>query len=1569
MQKSAFLFLLLLLSHAALYSQQDISMQNVIPPSPEATAIAKYGAYPIGSYTGRPDITIPIYEIKVGTMSVPITLSYDATGIRVNDMASWVGQNWSLNAGGMISQMVVGRPDINTSTGLDAVPPRAADIVNNTTYFDYLQSLVDGDMAAPAHPDPGPDKFFYSVNGKSGSFVLDRNRNILQIPKTSFKISITAPLAGTTPSFTIIDESGVTYIFSDLESTETYNYSYQGTSPNASASGSVYSKQNTAYYLSEMVSPEGEHIYFTYENGLTATRDDMYDESYGDNWTVNNTIPSKSNTHFYIWNGVQRVVTIPRLKTISFPNGKLEFSRVTDRQDDAGLTSASRLDEITVYQKNQKNANSYTKLRSFKFVQGYYYSTATYGQYSGIGNQTVDRYRLRLDELKIRDAEGDDVSSYQFKYNSTQPPPKTSCSQDWWGYYNGQYSNTTLVPTTTIPDGNGGSLSIGGADRSCDTGFMKAGILETIVYPTGGYTTFETEAHELLELYSNVSQSNSATALGQVSAENNVVSTFTTSSSVEAGSGTLNISISPYSGTDQMPFVKIKNVSTGQEQTYTAPGNTSGNSTWYSTVITYDFSANTTYQLTAFCYVNQANATANIDAAYTETVYNPHTVPVGGLRIQSIKNYNSDSTLAYEENYRYGENENGAGVYVGIPTNTYGYTRSITACIPLSDIVDGCGTASGSKSVFGGGALFDQALIQGSPVVYTSVAKYYGNPNSNSGKTVYNYGTADQQAVQTIPVELANNQGIAIINDTWKKGQLIYQDDFRRNADSTYTLVQESQNSYNIVYTDTTYGLLAQTKFDRQTLCSTCTPNFNDYAFADYPVYSGYVQLAQNVKNLYAQDGIAYIGTTTNYSYDPAHPDFNAGTTTVNSKGQTVEVTKKYPFNKTDLQATDVLTAAESTAIDSMVARNMLAPVMEEIEKIAGVQITRKRMQYEFVNSSIIAPVSLKFQTYANPIETRVQFVNYDNIGNILQQRKANDVNHAYIWDYEASYPIAEVVNADTGSIAYTSFEADGSGQWLIDPSARDTSTGFTGACSYILNNNVSRTGLSSSSAYIVSYWTLNAQPFSIAGTVSGYPTNGKTINGWTLYIHKVLGQSTISIVGSGHIDELRLYPATAQMTTYTYDPLVGMTSRTDPGNRVTYYEYDGLERLKRIRDQDYNILKTFDYQYQAVTGCGSGCYVLTMQTFTGSNTISYPVGVFNVNRKLLGNVTNADDYVAKWNSDTADNRIGTLSKGTDSMHFNIALNAGQSAPASVIGCRYYQWDLPYNKLDAIMLNSGAYVDYGDGTGMKLPKFFADSTGFAPNTTFPDAYIVHTYPDTSMKTITIYHNDADENIGLDNFANPATSLTKIRHLRGYFPQHTPWSKFSSMQQPGTLSFDSIYNWNSITSLLVLQFSTGDGGNNACENVKLAQDFMKNNRGLQQINTSYGYYTDPGVRDTTFKLSLLKTDWNTYFTQLNTLQISDDHWNREDLSGLKNLKQFYIAAGNHAGYSSFIPIPAAVSDNILNQIAAGAGQKVYNGVLSIFSDGGGRTSASNGALNLLLSKGWTILLDGVKQVSQ
>lgn len=51
-------------------------------------------------------------------------------------------------------------------------------------------------------------------------------------------------------------------------------------------------------------------------------------------------------------------------------------------------------------------------------------------------------------------------------------------------------------------------------------------------------------------------------------------------------------------------------------------------------------------------------------------------------------------------------------------------------------------------------------------------------------------------------------------------------------------------------------------------------------------------------------------------------------------------------------------------------------------------------------------------------------------------------------------------------------------------------------------------------------------------------------------------------------------------VTTCTYLPPLGMTSKTDPNGNMTSYEYDGFGRLKLIKNRDGKILNQYDYQY-----------------------------------------------------------------------------------------------------------------------------------------------------------------------------------------------------------------------------------------------------------------------------------------------------------------------------------------------------------------------------------------------------
>ena len=59
-------------------------------------------------------------------------------------------------------------------------------------------------------------------------------------------------------------------------------------------------------------------------------------------------------------------------------------------------------------------------------------------------------------------------------------------------------------------------------------------------------------------------------------------------------------------------------------------------------------------------------------------------------------------------------------------------------------------------------------------------------------------------------------------------------------------------------------------------------------------------------------------------------------------------------------------------------------------------------------------------------------------------------------------------------------------------------------------------------------------------------------------------------------------YFQNAMITTYTYDPLVGVTSITDPKGYTTYYEYDEFQRLKTVKDAEGHLISTNEYNYKS---------------------------------------------------------------------------------------------------------------------------------------------------------------------------------------------------------------------------------------------------------------------------------------------------------------------------------------------------------------------------------------------------
>lgn len=204
------------------YLNSDDFLPKVIPSSPEMAALGKYADIPISNHTGTPNISIPIYEINVDGYKLPISLSYHASGIKINEQASWVGLGWALNAGDMVSRTVFGKDDFQYRIGLAQPFPITKGIVPDFRIYTlgalYPDNYADlGNNRPPSSSlmgliyDTQPDLFTFNFNGRVGKFAYDKDGEPLLFPHQDLKIINPSTFNYTAQK--IIDEQGVTYIF------------------------------------------------------------------------------------------------------------------------------------------------------------------------------------------------------------------------------------------------------------------------------------------------------------------------------------------------------------------------------------------------------------------------------------------------------------------------------------------------------------------------------------------------------------------------------------------------------------------------------------------------------------------------------------------------------------------------------------------------------------------------------------------------------------------------------------------------------------------------------------------------------------------------------------------------------------------------------------------------------------------------------------------------------------------------------------------------------------------------------------------------------------------------------------------------------------------------------------------------------------------------------------------------------------------------------------------------------------------------------------------------------------
>ncbi len=468
--KKVFFVFLFIHSFNFLEAQSDAqfvaAMPNILPTTPEISGLLRYLEYPVNLYTGLVDISIPLYEIKTKDFVVPITLKYHSSGIKVTDVASWVGLGWSLDVGGTISRKVNGKPD-------DEQPRLVmlADTINpyeDTDWFN-LQGIETGVY------DSEPDLFMYNFPGESGRFIFNSDHQPVYIPHSPIILQKTGnPIQ----SFSLKDCKGNKYFYGDIFPVCVNYASKSGGDPISTWMLSKMSNANNTDSIEFFYQSAGSGVMNEDRMDYISVIDEPYSSGGG-----------------YIPTPIIQPYT-PTLQTVGeekvpyeihFQEGVVKFVLTNDfRQDRYLSTIFKSLEAIEIYSKN----NLTTPIKTIDFYKSYF-----------INNQ--GHKRLRLDSVRIYDQEKQKYLLYKFDYNETNKLPEyLSRQRDLWGYYNGK-SNNILVPNQSIaykPTMLGihetriiGSNIMDG--REPDPEKMKAYIIKRITYPTGGYSEFEFETN------------------------------------------------------------------------------------------------------------------------------------------------------------------------------------------------------------------------------------------------------------------------------------------------------------------------------------------------------------------------------------------------------------------------------------------------------------------------------------------------------------------------------------------------------------------------------------------------------------------------------------------------------------------------------------------------------------------------------------------------------------------------------------------------------------------------------------------------------------------------------------------------------------------------------------------------------------------------------------------------------------------------------------------------------------------------------------------------------------------
>ena len=1041
MKKSISLIFILLFTLNMSMSAEDVGLryQNLLPDftqmTPEAASLGNYGTIGASEYTGVPDIKIPLFSVNSGKTSVPLYLYYDASGIKVEQEATYVGLGWNLSYGGYITHIVCGKDDFLRSpytrteeyqrltdsllfrSRNDSWSKSIGDDVNKLSPLFMEVSLMinwgllsvggDGSFSAgkryKTEDDEKindllneiaegyfvPDIFQANFCGHSVNFLFDNETKevvILNDDEKKYKIECFQKEGSFRWPYeiTITDDNGTIYRFAayceygnnddsyflesitDItgENWVKYDYSYRNDNKQQCSLGSYYQSIGKAV-----------------QDGCNTVTDRVKSQfmEKHTSWTFNTAVMNKL---------YPRKIETPQ-ETVNF-----EYEERTD------VLNSLRIKSITSFSKNGNSQLHKINLDYGRFEEKYYgklSTTVTPGT-----SYNIPRERLKLTGIKV------DEKEYRFAYDESEPLPyRTALAQDYWGYYNGIENGDDFCATPKFKlekDSLKEVDYVGEANRNCSFKHCKAGILNKIYYPTGGYSEFEyeinhfddpcdnyyTEAEyfqrkttytEVITLGSTAVNAGADNSKGIEIRRDTIILKEPKKVSVQYGLHREN--------TSEYVYVKFEGPSASLYYSLNSPDKVLQGSTELElepgmyTMVAYAMATSQTpphYNTVAAVSVTY-DRLRKIPLDYVDLSDGSGSSVGGGLRIKSIKNYGGDK----ENDFLGGTEYKYQGGALLIPT-AYAKRMGIDE-IEVKKVLTELGwhvSYNDRHSEFyytGSQSPYPPYCSLGSPTVgYSAVTKQTINPDGTKGdRTITSFHNAGYSLLGNISQFYHANHGlngktkevcvVSSVGDTLSKTQYDYGRKLGKRV-----FFPNCQKNY-------IWGIsLDPQRFSYSVFCKTNVWNY----------------LSKQVETQYV-NGKPMTPIETTYSYNAENYQPSQ---TIRKQGPVAsEQLLYYPSD------------GKSVGCDYLTNKHCIGKLTGERNYLNGKLTGGARLDFRLHAN---APVVDKFYSVL-PDETlslELNVVKYDDHGNILEYVTKNGTHTTILWSYNYQYPVMQIVGA-----------------------------------------------------------------------------------------------------------------------------------------------------------------------------------------------------------------------------------------------------------------------------------------------------------------------------------------------------------------------------------------------------------------------------------------------------------------------------------------------------------------------------------------------------------------------------